>query len=161
MNWKSICLAVALSVGAAAISQADDAPPKPAGKTPATKPTTTKPAPKPRTPDDAITPMVHSPARHPKFLEEIKKGPYDLLFIGDSITDYWPKRGPDSWAKLAQYKPLNLGVSGDRTEHVLWRLEHGELEGLSPKVTVIMIGTGAPFINVGTNSHCLTASSAA
>jgi len=144
MQWKSICLAVVLSAGAVGpFSRADEAPV--ATKPAATKPVATKPAPKPRTPDDAITPKVKNPERHTKFLEEIKKGPYDLLFLGDSITDAWPKRGPESWKKLAEYKPLDLGISGDRTEHVLWRINNGELEGLSPKVTVIMIGTN----NVG------------
>jgi beta-glucosidase len=147
MNWKSIGLMVALSAGVVfQVARAEDSksPTNPATSRPTSKPTT-KPAPKPRTPEDAVTPKVHSPDRHPKFLEEIKKGPYDLLFLGDSITDFWPKRGPESWKKLAEYKPLDLGVSGDRTEHVLWRIDNGELEGLSPKVTVIMIGTN----NVG------------
>ncbi|CAN5446535.1 hypothetical protein BH10PLA1_BH10PLA1_00240 [soil metagenome] len=139
MNWKSISLMVALSAGV--VFQAARAEDSKSPSNPATSRPTSRPAPKPRTPEDAVTPKVHSPNRHPIFLEQIKKGPYDLLFLGDSITDFWPKRGPESWKKFAEYKPLDLGVSGDRTEHVLWRINNGELEGLSPKVTVIMIGT--------------------
>lgn len=111
------------------------------GTAPAGKPATTKPAAKPRKPDDAITPVAKGLPQHAQFLEEIKKGPFDLLLLGDSITRGWPNSGKSSYAKLAVYKPLDLGISGDRTEHVLWRITHGELDGISPKVTVIMIGT--------------------
>ena len=100
---------------------------------------------KPRTPQDAVTPAVKNPERHEKFLTRIKEGPVGLLFLGDSITDAWPKRGKPSWEKFAPYKPADFGISGDRTEHVLWRITHGELEGIDPKATVIMIGTN----NVG------------
>ena len=63
----------------------------------------------------------------------------ELLFIGDSITHGWDE---GLWAEnFAKYGAFNLGFSGDRTEHVLWRIDHGALENLSPKVTVIMIGT--------------------
>ena len=62
-----------------------------------------------------------------------------LLFIGDSITHGWNK---GLWAEaLGRYEPFNLGFSGDRTEHVLWRIQNGALDNLSPKVTVLMIGT--------------------
>jgi lysophospholipase L1-like esterase len=101
--------------------------------------------PKPRTPADAVTPAIKNPERHEKFLARIKQGPIGLLFLGDSITDFWPRRGKDSWAKFAPYQPADFGISGDRTEHVLWRITHGELDGIHPKVTVIMIGTN----NVG------------
>jgi lysophospholipase L1-like esterase len=69
------------------------------------------------------------------------EGDIGLLFLGDSITDFWPRRGESSWLKFAQYKPADFGISGDRTEHVLWRITNGELDGINPKVTVIMIGT--------------------
>ena len=100
-----------------------------------------KPAPKPRTPEDAITPAIKNPERHEKFLARIKQGPIGLLFLGDSITDAWPGRGKESWAKFAPYEPADFGISGDRTEHVLWRITHGELDGIQPKAVVIMIGT--------------------
>lgn len=65
-----------------------------------------------------------------------------LLLIGDSITHGWEISGKAVWEKhFADIPMLNLGFSADRTEHVLWRFEHGELEGLSPKLAVVMIGT--------------------
>jgi len=96
---------------------------------------------KKRTADDALTPAIKDPHRHEQFLARIKQGPVGLLFLGDSITDAWPGRGKESWAKFAPYQPADFGISGDRTEHVLWRITHGELEGINPKVVVIMIGT--------------------
>lgn len=65
-----------------------------------------------------------------------------LIFIGDSITQGWEGEGKEVWAgRFAQYDAVNLGIGGDRTQHVLWRLENGNLEGLSPKAAVVMIGT--------------------
>ena len=81
-------------------------------------------------------------ARHDAFVAEAKKGGIDLLFLGDSITDNWRSRGRNVWDKY--YAPLhaaNFGIGGDRTQHVLWRIEHGELDGIHPKVIVLMIGT--------------------
>jgi lysophospholipase L1-like esterase len=100
---------------------------------------------KPRTAEDAVTPAIKDPKRHEQFLARIQKGPIGLLFLGDSIADVWPSRGKESWQKLAKYDPADFGISGDRTEHVLWRITHGELDGIHPKVTVVMIGTN----NVG------------
>src|SRR5437660_11523941 len=78
-----------------------------------------------------------------------KEGKIDVLFLGDSITDAWggkghnPKAGGSNiFAK--EFEPLhaaNFGISGDRTQHVLWRIQNGELEGIKPKVVVLMIGT--------------------
>ena len=64
-----------------------------------------------------------------------------IVFLGDSITDGWNRGGEFSWLKFAPYDPANFGISGDRTEHVLWRLVNGELDTVRPKVVVIMIGT--------------------
>ncbi len=101
-----------------------------------------KPAPPPpRTSADAVTPTVKDPNRHAEFLYRLTEGDVGLLFLGDSITDAWPRRGEYSWLKFAPYNPADFGVSGDRTEHLLWRISNGELEGIHPKVTVIMIGT--------------------
>lgn len=80
--------------------------------------------------------------RHEGFVSEAKQGGIDLLFMGDSITDFWRNRGSNVWNEF--YAPLhaaNFGISADRTQHVLWRIEHGELEGIHPKVVVLMIGT--------------------
>lgn len=81
--------------------------------------------------------------RHTQKLELVKKGDIDLVFIGDSITHgFEGNHGKAMWNKYyVPRKALNLGYSGDRTEHVLWRLDNGELDGLSPKLAVIMIGT--------------------
>ncbi len=73
---------------------------------------------------------------------EAKKGGWELVFLGDSITDFWQNRGKTVWDKYyGQYRALNLGISADRTEHVLWRLDKGELDGVNPKLIVVMIGT--------------------
>jgi lysophospholipase L1-like esterase len=80
--------------------------------------------------------------RHAKHLEMIKNGGGDLLFVGDSITEGWAGAGKDVWAKeYAPGKTLNIGIGGDTTQNVLWRLANGEVEGLKPKVIVLMIGT--------------------
>lgn len=81
--------------------------------------------------------------RHEGFVEEAKakKEEVELLFLGDSITDGWRGKGKAVWDKF--YEPrhaLNLGIGGDRTQHVLWRLQNGEVDGLKPKVTVLLIG---------------------
>lgn len=66
----------------------------------------------------------------------------DLAFIGDSITQGWEGRGKEVWAKYyGNRKAINLGIGGDRTEHVIWRLTHGNLGKIRPKVAVVMIGT--------------------
>ena len=65
-----------------------------------------------------------------------------LVFIGDSITQGWEEDGKPVWDQYyGNRKALNLGYSGDRTEHVLWRLENGNFDGLKPKAIVLMIGT--------------------
>lgn len=66
----------------------------------------------------------------------------DLLFLGDSITHSWEDTGIATWqTHYANLKALNLGYSGDRTEHLLWRVQNGEIDNLSPKLTIILIGT--------------------
>lgn len=89
--------------------------------------------------------------RHQGVLDAYKKQKVDLILIGDSITHGWggvprdPKWGDarfDLWENI--FRPLNavnLGFGWDRTEHVLWRFENGELDGIKPKAAVVMIGT--------------------
>ncbi len=65
-----------------------------------------------------------------------------VIFIGDSITQGWEGEGRETWA--AYYAPrnaINLGIGGDRTQHILWRLDNGNLKSLKPKAAVVMIGT--------------------
>jgi len=65
-----------------------------------------------------------------------------LVFIGDSITQGWEKEGAPVWQeRYARFDALDLGFGGDRTENVLWRLQNGAVDGLDPKVAVLMIGT--------------------
>lgn len=87
---------------------------------------------------------------HQRTLEkrnEILAGPkeYDIVFVGDSITHRWERKGGEGvkhYAELKkQYKILNLGYGGDRTQHVLWRMKNGELEGYKAKLFMLMIGT--------------------
>jgi lysophospholipase L1-like esterase len=80
--------------------------------------------------------------RHEAFVRQAQAGGIDLLFLGDSITDFWRTRGSNVWARVyAPRHAANFGISGDRTQHVLWRIEHGELDGIQPKVVVLLIGT--------------------
>jgi arylsulfatase A-like enzyme/lysophospholipase L1-like esterase len=80
--------------------------------------------------------------RHASMNQKAKKN-HDLLFIGDSITQGWEGAGKGTWDKFyGNRKTLNLGISGDRTEHVIWRLDNGNLKNQKKaKVAVIMIGT--------------------
>jgi lysophospholipase L1-like esterase len=79
--------------------------------------------------------------KHEAFLQRAKAGPIGLLFLGDSITEGW-KSVPELWEQhFGRYQPANFGIGGDQTQHVIWRLENGELEGIDPRVVVLMIGT--------------------
>ena len=81
--------------------------------------------------------------RHKEFLKRIEqsKGAGDVIFLGDSITHGW--EGQKAWQEhFGSFKPVNLGIGGDQTGHVLWRITEGhELDQLKPKAAVIMIGT--------------------
>ncbi|BDS07951.1 hypothetical protein NT6N_29910 [Oceaniferula spumae] len=80
--------------------------------------------------------------RHEQKVAAAKNAKVDLLFIGDSITHSWENSGKKIWQKYyAPRNAFNIGFSGDRTQHVLWRLDNGEMAGMKPKVAVIMIGT--------------------
>ena len=70
------------------------------------------------------------------------KGAIDLVFFGDSITHNWDGEGREQLAELRKtYSILNIGYSGDRTEHLVWRGENGELDGYKAKCVMLMIGT--------------------
>jgi lysophospholipase L1-like esterase len=87
--------------------------------------------------------------RHDSFNERVKQGNADLVFIGDSITQGWERAGKAAWDEFYDKRnAVNLGIGGDRTQHVLWRLDHGNIEGISPKLAVLMIGTN----NSGSNT---------
>jgi lysophospholipase L1-like esterase len=127
------------------------AAPKIAPKAAPAAPTKKAAAPQPKG-DPSVAAPKQGNARffelHESFLKRGKEGPVGLLFLGDSITEGWG-RAKDVWEKYyGSYQPANFGIGGDRVEHVLWRIENGELEGLQPKVTVIMIGTN----NTSTNT---------
>jgi beta-glucosidase len=73
--------------------------------------------------------------------ERVKQGNVDILFLGDSITHGWDGY-PLLWQQyFGKWQAVNAGFGGDRTQDVLWRLENGNIAGISPKLCVIMIGT--------------------
>ncbi len=92
-------------------------------------------------------------AKHAANVAIAQKGDIDLLFLGDSITDFWRNAGapgvvnPPSAGKavfdryFGGMKVANFGIAGDSTQGVLYRLRHGEGEGFSPKAIMLMIGT--------------------
>ncbi|RZO13017.1 MAG: GDSL family lipase [Verrucomicrobiaceae bacterium] len=87
--------------------------------------------------------------RHESFNQRVAKGKVDLVLIGDSITHGWEGKGKSVWEKFyGKRNAVNLGIGGDRTQHVMWRLDNGNVKGISPKVAVVMIGTN----NSGNNS---------
>jgi beta-glucosidase len=96
---------------------------------------------------DVIAAPEPRQARWPlRRFEEIKAAvntePYRVLFLGDSITERFPTDAPELWRRhMAPRGVLNAGVSGDRTEHLLWRLQHGNLAGPAPRAAIVLIGT--------------------
>jgi lysophospholipase L1-like esterase len=98
---------------------------------------------------------TNNDARHQTFVDIAKKGDIDLLFVGDSITDwfYWPFRGGEAtggkvWAEnFAPLKAANFAIAGDTTQGVLWRMQNGELEGFKAKLIVLMLGTNNTAAN--------------
>jgi lysophospholipase L1-like esterase len=80
--------------------------------------------------------------RHEQFLKTVEKGEGDVIFIGDSITQGWEGNKKTWDDAFGAFKPVNLGISGEQTTHVLWRITEGkELDPIKPKLAVIMIGT--------------------
>lgn len=80
--------------------------------------------------------------RHQTKKAQLDKQAIDLVFLGDSITHGWEHTGLSVWSRYyATRNAFNLGFSGDRTEHVLWRIENGALDNIHPQLLVLLIGT--------------------
>lgn len=81
---------------------------------------------------------------HAKLVETVRanQGPIDVLLVGDSITMQWGAAWPKHFPGL---KTVNIGIGGDKTQNVLWRLDHGGVEGLDPRVVVLLIGNNNMF----------------
>lgn len=127
------CCATLTCYAAAPMSRAQSAP------------AATRPSTQPRTAQDAVTPRQPDLRRHAEFMYRNTQGPVGLLFLGDSICDAWPRKGEWSWLKFAPYQPADFGINSEKTEQTLWRIVNGELDGIRPKVVVVLIGTN----NVG------------
>lgn len=92
----------------------------------------------------ATRPMLHSGTEEQiaQLNKITERDDPQVVFLGDSITHGFHGEGQRAWQKYwAPLRAANFGISGDRTEHVLWRLEAGNLHGLRPKVIVLMVGT--------------------
>jgi lysophospholipase L1-like esterase len=87
--------------------------------------------------------------RHNRIINSLKNNDTDIILVGDSLTHYWEpngfveENGFETWEALnRKYRMANLGFAGDETEHVLWRLQHGEISGdLRIKMAVLLVGT--------------------
>lgn len=88
--------------------------------------------------------------RHESINAKARMGKIDLIYIGDSIVQRFEGVGKPVWDHYyAPRKALNLGISGDRTQHVIWRLDHGNVDGISPKLAIVMIGQNNGGHNTG------------
>jgi lysophospholipase L1-like esterase len=86
--------------------------------------------------------------RHNYYLLLARAGDADGYLVGDSILDGFQSIARQTWKKeFAGWKIKNFACSGDRTQHVLWRLENGELAGVHPKLFVVLIGTNNLIFN--------------
>ena len=97
---------------------------------------------------DSVTPAIRDVPYWLSYFDArraaAEKEDFDVVFLGDSITHNWESAGTNVWAaNFAEgpYRALNCGIWGDRTEQLLWRIEHDQLAGRQPKVIVLMIGT--------------------
>jgi len=89
--------------------------------------------------------------RHDSFLAETKKdgSTIQVIFYGDSITEGWKGEGQAVWTEYyGNSHAVNYGIGGDQTQHLVWRINNGEVDGLHPKLVVLKIGTN----NLGGNT---------
>lgn len=94
----------------------------------------------------AAVPLNRDNVRHQQLLKLVARGGGDVVFLGDSITERWESTGAKAWREtFVPLKAVNLGVGGDQTGHVLWRIREGkELEPLTPRLAVVLIGINNP-----------------
>ena len=155
----STFMAQAQPVSPAATVQTNSALEQPATNAPVTV------IPAPPHPNTAIIPKLNQGfmSKHNGNVEIAKKGDIDVLFMGDSITDWWRNPGGTNFPTgpngaytgkpvfdkyFGSMKVANFGIAGDTTQGVLWRLQNGEGQGYKPKAIMLMIGTN----NTGHNS---------
>ena len=146
---KIIALAAAAVLSLTLVAHAQTpAPPAPPKTPPGAKPAAPAVKLPPQAPDVAAPKMGNDGnpqpgfiSAHERFVAIAKEGKTDLVFLGDSITAGWGGQ-KTIWEKsFGAYRPANFGIGGDRTQHVLWRITNGELDGIKPKAAVLMIGT--------------------
>jgi len=104
--------------------------------------------------NSAVAPVAKTNAnwilRHESMNQKARQQRVDLIYVGDSIVQHFENQGKEVWEHYyAGRNALNLGVSGDRTEHVLWRLDHGNIDNISPKLAIVMIGQDNGGHNTG------------
>ena len=139
MKILSLSLLLSLSVVAHAQTAAPAQPAKPAAPAVKLPPQPADIAAEKFGPDGKVNPGFA--ASHERFVKTAQEGKAELVFLGDSITAGWGSK-KEIWEKaFGAYKPVNFGIGGDRTQHVLWRITNGELDGIKPKAVVLMIGT--------------------
>ena len=87
---------------------------------------------------------------HKMYVAEAKKGKAQIVFLGDSITQGWTDGGKAEWEKrFAPLGSVDFGIGGDRTQQILWRIQHGTLDGLNPRLVVLLIGVNNLWADVG------------
>jgi len=112
------------------------------------------PAPRPNTAIAPVQTQVRTTERHNVFVDTAKNGDFDILFAGDSITDWWQQAAPNGGTDVQKKyfgdaKVANFAVAGDTTQGVLWGLQNGEGQGRKPKAVMLMIGTNNTGGNTG------------
>ena len=93
---------------------------------------------------------------HQQFVTRSQQGNVDVVFLGDSITKGWKQVESTNWTdSTPPLQTVNYGIGGDTTRQVIWRIKHGELDGVKPKLVVLMIGTNNLYAdhNSGTNEQ--------